>query len=104
MRTSRRRDLTTPSLNATFLVCLFLISGLRAGQSTHDHAVPEKLGVVSFSTSCKPRVQKDFERSVSLRHFIRLFCRGGFVQTGVGEGPKLHDRPLGIFGRARLAK
>ena len=68
MHTSRRRDLTTPSLCATFLVCFFLISGLRADQSTHDHAVPENLGVVSFGTSCKPRVQKDFERSVALLH------------------------------------
>src|SRR5271165_7356862 len=68
MRTSRHRDLTTPSLSATFFVCLFLISGLRADQSTHDHAVPENLGVVSFGTSCKPRVQKDFERSVALLH------------------------------------
>jgi hypothetical protein len=68
MRTSRRRDLTTPSLSATFLVCFFLISGLRAGQSSRDHALPENLGVVSFGTSCKPRVQKDFERSVALLH------------------------------------
>jgi tetratricopeptide (TPR) repeat protein len=68
MRTSRRHDLTTPRLSATFLVCFFLTSGLRAGQSTHDHAVPENLGVVSFDTSCKPRVQKDFERSVALLH------------------------------------
>ena len=68
MRTSRRRDLTTPSLSATFLVCFFLISGLRAGQSTHDHALPENLGVVSFGISCKSRVQKDFERSVALLH------------------------------------
>lgn len=68
MSTSRRRDLTIPGLSATFLVCVFVISGLRAGQSTHDHAVPENLGVVSFATSCKPDVQKDFERSVALLH------------------------------------
>jgi len=68
MSTSRRRDLMIPSLSATFLVCAFLISGPRDGQSTHDHAVPENLGVVSFATSCKPDVQKDFERSVALLH------------------------------------
>jgi len=82
MRTSRRRDLTTPSLSATFLVCLFLISGLHAGQSTHDHAVPENLGVVSFNTSCKPRVQKDFERSVALLHsFAYSAAEGSFRQV-----------------------
>jgi hypothetical protein len=82
MRTSRRRDLTTPSLSARFLVCLFLISGLHAGQSTHDHAVPENLWVVSFSTSCKPRVQKDFERSVALLHsFAYSAAEGSFRQV-----------------------
>jgi tetratricopeptide (TPR) repeat protein len=34
----------------------------------HDHPVPEKLGVVSFPTSCSAGVQKDFERAVALLH------------------------------------
>ena len=68
MRTSRHHDLTAPRLGATFLVCFFLISGLQADQVTHDHPVPENLGVVSFGTSCQPGIQKDFERSVALLH------------------------------------
>ena len=34
----------------------------------HDHPVPEKLGQVHFPTSCKPKVQKAFERGVALLH------------------------------------
>src|SRR5436190_364426 len=34
----------------------------------HEHPVPEKLGVVSFPTSCSAGVQKDFERAVALLH------------------------------------
>jgi tetratricopeptide (TPR) repeat protein len=68
MTMSRRHDFSTARLSAAFLVCLLLTSGLRAGQSTRDHAVPENLEVVSFGTSCKPRVQKEFERSVALLH------------------------------------
>lgn len=34
----------------------------------HDHPAPEKLGTVSFPTSCKPQVQPDFNRAVALLH------------------------------------
>lgn len=34
----------------------------------HDHPAPEKLGTVSFQTSCKPEVQRHFERAVALLH------------------------------------
>lgn len=37
-------------------------------QETHSHPPPEKLGKVSFPTSCSPRVARDFERSVALMH------------------------------------
>jgi tetratricopeptide (TPR) repeat protein len=37
-------------------------------QETHSHPPPEKLGKVSFATSCAPRVAGDFERSVALLH------------------------------------
>jgi hypothetical protein len=39
-----------------------------AGQSQHQHATPEKLGKVSFATSCKTSVQERFERAVALLH------------------------------------
>jgi hypothetical protein len=34
----------------------------------HQHAIPEKLGKVSFATSCSPAVQEPFERGVALLH------------------------------------
>ncbi|HXV87330.1 MAG TPA: bacterial transcriptional activator domain-containing protein, partial [Gemmatimonadales bacterium] len=39
-------------------------------QAGHDHAAPhaEKLGRVTFATSCQPAVQADFERAVALLH------------------------------------
>ncbi len=37
-------------------------------QEAHEHAAPEKLGEVSFPTSCKPAVQPDFDRAVALLH------------------------------------
>jgi tetratricopeptide (TPR) repeat protein len=37
-------------------------------QEAHEHSAPAKLGKVSFSTSCKPAVQADFNRAVALLH------------------------------------
>jgi hypothetical protein len=35
---------------------------------THSHPPPEKLGTVTFATSCLPKVSRDFERAVALLH------------------------------------
>jgi hypothetical protein len=51
-------------LCACTLVCVFRA----ASQENHSHPPPEKLGTVSFPTSCAPRVAHDFERSVALLH------------------------------------
>jgi hypothetical protein len=37
-------------------------------EEVHSHPPPEKLGKVSFPTSCAARVEHDFERSVALLH------------------------------------
>jgi hypothetical protein len=37
-------------------------------EESHSHPPPEKLGKVSFPTSCSPSVARDFERSVALLH------------------------------------
>jgi hypothetical protein len=37
-------------------------------EESHSHPPPEKLGKVSFATSCSPSVARDFERSVALLH------------------------------------
>src|ERR1700749_2624943 len=39
-----------------------------SAQETHDHPVPEKLGTVSFRTSCQAGTQAEFNRAVALLH------------------------------------
>ncbi|MFZ6644773.1 tetratricopeptide repeat protein [Undibacterium sp. TJN25] len=47
-----------------------------AGEHDHSHAMTETmtetLGTVSFSTSCKPTVQPDFNRAVALMHSFQF--------------------------------
>ena len=52
-----------------FFSLIFVLAGswLHA-QEEHSHGVPEKLGTVNFSTSCKQTVQKDFDRGIALLH------------------------------------
>lgn len=49
-------------------LCLALPLLPLPAQETHDHRVPEKLGAVSFPTSCAPVVQQKFNRGVALLH------------------------------------
>jgi hypothetical protein len=51
---------------ASLSLCILLSFGALAQE--HDHPVPEKLGTVSFPTSCSPAVQPKFERAVALLH------------------------------------
>jgi len=49
-------------------IAAFLSTQLALAQEAHEHNAPAKLGEVSFSTSCKPAVQADFNRAVALLH------------------------------------
>ena len=49
------------------LLLLFLLP-FSSAQETHNHSAPEKLGKVSFPTSCAPKVQEQFDRGVALLH------------------------------------
>jgi hypothetical protein len=52
-----------------WLICFLLfVSTFVVAQEEHDHPVPEKLGKVSFPTTCTPAVQPKFERAVALLH------------------------------------
>jgi hypothetical protein len=48
-------------------ICVVWALPLRS-EEVHSHPPPEKLGRVSFPTSCAARVAHDFERSVALLH------------------------------------
>ena len=50
------------------LISACLLPALLAAQEMHDHPAPEKLGTVSFATSCKPETQQEFNRAVALLH------------------------------------
>jgi hypothetical protein len=50
------------------LLCTALSALTAYGEEQHSHPVPEKLGKVSFATSCVPSVQDGFERGVALLH------------------------------------
>ncbi len=56
------RDLWRISFVLLSIVCL------SSAQEIHNHNAPEKLGRVSFPTSCAPAVQEQFNRGVALLH------------------------------------
>ncbi len=47
---------------------LLFLAPLSSAQETHNHGAPEKLGKVSFPTSCAAAVQPQFDRAVALLH------------------------------------
>src|SRR2546426_169813 len=61
---------TTCAPLGTALLALTLVAGAAADEKdqTHHHGRPEKLGTVSFPTSCAPAVQARFVRAVALLH------------------------------------
>src|SRR6476660_4401982 len=53
---------------ALLLASTFAFASATSSAEEHSHRAPEKLGKVSFSTSCSPAVSHDFERAVALLH------------------------------------
>ena len=66
------------------LLTLLFIVAFSSAQETHDHPAPEKLGKVSFPTSCAPAVQEQFERAVALLHSFAYSAAENAFQ-GVAE-------------------
>jgi hypothetical protein len=55
--------------SSRILLALMLVLPLPLpAQEAHDHPAPEKLGAVSFPTSCAPAAQPEFNRAVALLH------------------------------------
>jgi tetratricopeptide (TPR) repeat protein len=50
------------------LGCLLAVPAAAEQEHEHPAGDPEKLGAVSFSTSCVPAVQKQFQRGVAMLH------------------------------------
>ena len=53
---------------AVVLAMVFGGSGHAADDEHRSHPAPEKLGAVTFSTSCAPAVKPAFERAIALLH------------------------------------
>lgn len=71
----------------TLLVLLFFVP-FSSTQETHSHGVPEKLGTVSFQTSCSPGVQKQFDRAVALLHSFAYADAESAFEGVAKEDPK----------------
>jgi tetratricopeptide (TPR) repeat protein len=59
----------------------------RALTQEHEHPVPEKLGAVSFQTSCSAGVQKQFERGVALLHSFAYSAAEKAFREVIAEDP-----------------
>jgi tetratricopeptide (TPR) repeat protein len=55
-------------MKLAFAITLFVAVAPPFAQDEHSHPAPEKLGAVSFPTTCSPAVQSRFERAVALLH------------------------------------
>jgi len=74
----------------TALAVAMLMAGpaLAADQEHHDHPVPEKLGMVTFETSCDPAVKAGFERAVALLHSFAYAASRTAFRTVADKDPR----------------
>lgn len=65
-------------------------TALVAAETTehHDHGIPEKLGSVTFATSCNPATQKKFERAVALLHSFAYSATEKAFRELIAADPK----------------
>jgi len=66
----------------------FLFPALLAMQNEHDHPAPEKLGTISFLTSCQPRTQQEFNRAVALLHSFAYKAAEESFQSVAEQDPQ----------------
>ena len=94
-------------------ISAFLSTQLALAQEAHEHRAPAKLGEVSFSTSCKPAVQADFNRAVALLHsFTYMPANDAFrdvAQKYAGDVSaearlvaKIHAGGAGVWGSTAM--
>jgi tetratricopeptide (TPR) repeat protein len=70
------------------LTILLAVSFSTPAQEMHDHGIPEKLGSVSFSISCDPSVQQQFNRAVALLHSFAYASAEQAFQSIVTKDPQ----------------
>ena len=76
-----------PNLWGILFILLVVVS-CSSAQETHSHPAPEKLGKVSFPTSCAPAVQEQFDRGVALLHSFAYAAAESAFQGVVDQDPQ----------------
>jgi hypothetical protein len=72
----------SPRLFLSSAVITGLLFAARAGAQDHDHGAADKIGTVTFATSCSASAQPQFNRAVALLHsFEFLHAIEGFNAT-----------------------
>jgi len=69
------------------VLAIFLIVSFGAAQETHVHNSREKLGMVSFPTSCKAAVQPEFNRGIALLHSFAYAAAGDSFRQVAKQDP-----------------
>lgn len=70
------------------LISAFLLPALSTAQENHNHPSPEKLGTVSFQTSCKQETQQQFNRAVALLHSFAYKAAEEAFQSVAEQDPR----------------
>jgi tetratricopeptide (TPR) repeat protein len=78
------------------LILACLLPALPAAQEMHNHPAPEKLGTVSFATSCKPGTQQEFNRAVALLHSFAYKIAEEAFQSVAAQDPQCAIAHWGI--------
>ena len=77
------------------LSIILLMLPSTAAQEAHNHGMPERLGKVSFPTSCIPAVQEQFDRGVALLHSFAYTAAENTFQEVAETGSAVCDGTLG---------
>ena len=84
-----------PLVRRLLLVTFLIGTGLRA-QEMHDHPIPEKLGEISFRTSCNAATQPQFNRGVALLHSFAYAAAEDAFQKVADKDPQCAMAHWGI--------
>jgi tetratricopeptide (TPR) repeat protein len=81
---------------AVAILALTVAPYVGALQGEHSHPAPEKLGTVTFPTTCAPEVQRSFERAVALLHSFAYRASEAAFRKVADSDPKCAMAHWGI--------
>ena len=90
----------TTKYKSKFAKCLILAAAISMALSSSAFGQQdEKLGKLSFPTSCDPKVQAEFERGVAMLHSYWFLIARRTFEGVLTAGSHLRDGPLGCGDR-----